>query len=56
VWPNGSRFTGAYVHNKPNGYGTVTTANGTRSGEWHNGCLATARIAIDTTLAACGYE
>jgi hypothetical protein len=56
VWPNGSRYAGNYVHNKPNGYGTVTTANGTRSGQWRDGCLDSARVAIDATLAECGYD
>ena len=56
VWPNGSRYSGGYVNNKPNGYGTVTTSNGTNSGAWRDGCLDSARIAIDATLAECGYN
>jgi len=56
VWPNGSRYTGNYSNNKPNGFGTVTTSNGTNSGSWRDGCLDSARIAIDSTLAECGYE
>lgn len=56
VWPNGSRYTGAYRDNKPNGYGTVTTSNGTKSGVWRDGCLDEGRVAIDSTLAECGYN
>lgn len=55
VWPNGSRYSGTYV-NKPNGYGTVTTENGSRSGRWRDGCLDDGRIAIDSTLVECGYD
>ena len=56
VWPNGSRYSGGYVNNKPNGFGTVTTSNGTNSGAWRDGCLDSARIAIDATLAECGFN
>lgn len=56
VWPNGSRYSGNYVNNKPNGFGTVTTSNGTNSGAWRDGCLDSARIAIDATLSECGYN
>lgn len=56
VWPSGSRYSGEYLHNKPHGYGTVTTENGTKSGYWSAGCLASGRVAIDTTLAECGLD
>lgn len=56
VWPNGSRYNGSYANNKPNGYGTVTTSNGTKSGQWRDGCLDDGRVAIDSTLAECGYN
>lgn len=56
VWPGGSRYTGSYRNNRPDGYGTVTTSSGTHSGTWTNGCLATARMAIDNTVAGCGFQ
>ena len=56
VWPNGSNYSGSYVHNKPNGFGTVTTENGTKSGTWRDGCLESGRVAIDASLAECGFE
>ena len=56
VWPDGARYTGGYRDNKPNGYGTTWTKSGTHSGIWVNGCLASARIAIDNTLAECGFQ
>jgi hypothetical protein len=56
VWPSGSRYSGGYVNNKPNGYGTVTTDKGTSSGTWRDGCLDSARTAIDATLAECGFD
>ena len=56
VWPNGSSYSGSYVNNKPNGFGTVSTESGTNSGAWRDGCLDSARIAIDATLAECGFN
>jgi hypothetical protein len=56
VWPGGSRYTGGYLNNKPNGQGTMTTGNGTKSGVWRDSCLDAGRVAIDATLAECGYN
>ena len=56
VWPNGSRYSGEYRNNKPNGYGTVTTGRGTFSGTWRDGCMDSEHIAIDSSLAECGYN
>jgi hypothetical protein len=43
--PNGSRYSGGQA-----GYGTVTTINGS---QWCDGCLDSARIAIEVSLTEC---
>lgn len=46
---NGDRYEGAFVNGLFGGSGTY-------SGVWRDGCLDSARIAIDKTLAECGFD
>ena len=55
-WENGDTFSGEVRNGLPNGPGTFRTGGHTYSGEWKDGCLATAdgrRFAIFTTLDKC---
>ncbi len=54
-WNANDRFVGNYVNDLPNGYGTVTLAGTTLSGEWRNGCLSVGGkvVAIGVPLAHC---
>lgn len=58
VWNATDRFEGTYANDLPNGFGTVTLAGTTLSGEWRNGCLKTGDkvVAIGVPRASCEHE
>ena len=55
VWNATDRFDGTYVNDVPNGYGTVTLAGTTMSGEWRHGCLKVGDkvVAIGVSRLSC---
>ena len=57
-WNANDRFEGVYVNDLPHGFGTVTLAGTTLSGEWRNGCLKVADkvVAIGVSRASCDAE
>lgn len=54
-WNATDRFEGSYANDLPHGYGTVTLAGTTLSGEWRNGCLAADGkvVAIGVSRQSC---
>mgnify|MGYP001809779398 CR=1 FL=1 len=57
-WNQADRFEGSYADGLPNGFGTVTLAGTTLSGEWRNGCLKVGdkTVAVGVSLASCDQE
>jgi hypothetical protein len=55
AWNATDRFEGSYTNDVPNGYGTVTLAGTTMSGDWRNGCLKVGDkvVAIGVSRASC---
>ena len=57
-WNATDHFEGTYTNDLPNGFGTVTLAGTTLSGEWRNGCLRVGDkvVAIGVSRASCEPE
>jgi hypothetical protein len=54
-WNDNERFIGSYAGNVPHGFGTVTLAGETLSGEWRRGCLQSGErvVAIGVPRSSC---
>ena len=57
-WTAADRFEGLYANDLPNGFGTVTVAGITLSGQWRNGCLKVGDkvVAIGVSRSSCESE
>lgn len=57
-WNRADRFEGTYADDLPNGFGTVTLAGTTLSGEWRNGCLKVGdkTVAVGASLESCDHQ
>ena len=54
-WNDTERFIGSYVENVPHGFGTITVAGETLSGDWRRGCLQAGDkvIAVGVARSSC---